>query len=278
MGFREWLKGLFKIENLTFSPSFKLFSDNQKEENTYVLHLGGERTEIDTENQKIIISSRDVEEKYLPEVLNKHGIPILEDEYKRDGDEYALLARDTGSKAFAVVNFFNGILTNNDITILKAAVFVRKASAQNPEKVPRIRQGIIDRFGRYGNNMCNLFTAGHYTDWFIPMYEEMAKREDFTNEKFRTLHEDIVWNYPFAVFVSTHRNEEETREEIVDKINQMETYGIKTLYIHGIGEENIRTIRRVVDELIEEKGDYLQKTVIEDVRFISVKIRRISVK
>ncbi|MEK7513870.1 MAG: hypothetical protein AAB580_03185, partial [Patescibacteria group bacterium] len=99
---------------------------------------------------------------------------------------------------------------------------------------------------------------------------EMSKLPKFTPESFLKVYEEIVLNYPFALFVHHEMSGKDIEESISKKIDLMRKYGISEFNIHGIGGENVEKIKKVIENL-KIKGR-LKKSVKEEGNIIVVKL------
>ena len=91
------------------------------------------------------------------------------------------------------------------------------------------------------------------------MYDNSSSQD---KQVFLEAYELIVEDFPFAIFVSRDMGVAEITREIKSKIDDCKKYGIETLNIHGIGEENIFNITKAVEALqkeVEFEFDFVKK-------------------
>ncbi len=244
----DWLIKLFpklKKLNLEF---FK---------NLTFIHIGPKIKYTDKRSLKINFNKLSPKEKKtisnkLPKLLES-GVDILEEKFKETADDYKEKIQSASNQK--VLEYFKGKIPDNDISILKASLYLKSVFESDGE-TKLIKSNIVNRYGVRGRHICNLCTAGYFETWIRPAYEEMSQLSGFTLGKFLKVYEEIVEFYPFALFVHGRMSEREIKQSIEEKIKIAKKYGIKTLNIHGIGSSNLKKIRKVIDEIeIEDKFD-----------------------
>ena len=146
---------------------------------------------------------------------------------------------------------------------LEASLFLRKKFLENQE-VRHLKQDIRIRFGDRGNHIANLCTAGYFENFFMPLYN--SSKEDF--EK---IYEVVVSKSAMAIFVHNQMNDTEIVKKITERLEISKKYGLKFLYIHGIGERNIATIRRCLEEN-KELFKFYDKDIFEKNHMIIVEL------
>ena len=120
----------------------------------------------------------------------------------------------------------------------------------NTEIVGRIKNQIVSEKMERGRNIANLCSAGYLETLIMPLHTTIDKNKNL--KIFYEIYETIVMEYPFAVFVSSNKAYKEIKKEIIDKIKHVKSYGWKKVSIHGIGEENVKTIQNLIVEIKEE--------------------------
>lgn len=201
---------------------------------------------LSTEEQKIFMSE-------LPKQLENYGTPILADNFSNtftDFNSIVDLQKD-------VIDFFRGKIPNDDIIILQAAIYLKSVLDKNGD-TSKIKGNIVSRYGQRGNNISNLYTAGYFDSWIKPLFKNFDKYSDIDKKNTLEIYNLIVNDYPFAIFVGRSMTKETLIKTITDKLAKNKEYGIGTLTVHGIGEENIRKINSAlleVDELGSEDYD-----------------------
>lgn len=145
-------------------------------------------------------------------------------------------------------DFFKGKIPSSDLEILRASLYV-KTVYERGESVNDLKWQIMQKYGVRGKNIVNLCTAGYFDSIIKPLYGEMLKRAGFTPEDFTSTYNKIIEHYTFAVFVSSRMTKDELKKEITSKIEDNKKYGVKSMNIHGLGEENVKKIVEVLSEL-----------------------------
>ena len=234
----EWLKGLFpalKSVNLRLlnNISVSLFSNNAKA--TYIVDsrtLNVNWNQL-TEKEKQTILRR------APKLVNR-GMPVLEEDFNSKADDY--VAKIGESDNDELLNYFKEKIPLEDFPILKASLYLRSV-LRNGGETRGLKEEISRRYGLRGRNISNLCSAGYFESWVRPAYEEMSKLPKFTPESFLKVYEEIVLNYPFALFVHHEMSGKDIEESISKKIDLMRKYGISEFNIHGIGGENVEKLK-----------------------------------
>lgn len=205
--------------------------------------------------------------KIIEGAVKTEGSLLLEDKAKKVLEDFNKEDKDEATRV--TLDYFRGKIPLPDIEILRASLYI-KTVFERGESVEDLKWGIIQRYGKRGNNIANLCTAGYFETIIKPLYEEMAAQPDFSTEKFLARYEVIVTQSTFAVFVNRRMSADELRAEVERKMELNKKYGIKTLNIHGIGAENVDKILDLVSEL---KDKFSQSPEIDSSqRFVTVKI------
>lgn len=269
MGWQQWLRGFIKVE-LPKKFSIK-FLNNIK--NIKILNLKITKKVIVEDKRTLVLNWRQLSREGKKELSNqlpfivKDGGAVLEGEFKDRADDYKKQI-DAPEKQ-ELIKYFSDKIPLSDISILKASLYL-KSLLESGGETRKIKQEIMIRYGNRGKNISNLCSAGYYETWIKPLYEEMRKLPEFSKEKFLEVYNEIVNLYPFAVFIHHGMSSEEVEQIITQKIKASRQYGIKTLNIHGIGEENVAKIRKVVEKI--EKEIKLKKRIEEEEGIIVVKL------
>jgi len=258
----EGLAKLFQIKRLF--RDVKLFSDNRQENKTYI----DKRTQILNINV-FKIDSQDEEQlqKVLKKTVQEENQLILEKESDKLFEE--LLSFDP--KNHEELDYFKGRIPYKDLPILRASLFL-KSQYEASKSVDKLKTDIMTKYGDRGKNIANLCSAGYFQKIIKPLYQHMSSKPDFTQKEFEARYEIIVMQFPFAVFVSRAMSHNEIKKIIIQKIEINKKYGVKYLRIHGIGGENVKKIKEVIqDKEIESKYTALPE-IDSGQEFITVKI------
>jgi hypothetical protein len=239
------------------------------------LNIGTKTTTID--NRTLIIDYSELSEKERRDLLSKqipqqfkNGIPILEQGFYENVDKYKETVGTDVNKE--LISYFTGKLPNEDIIVLKASIYLKEVLVAGGDS-DSIKQEIIQRYGTRGKNISNLYTAGYFTSWIKPLYEELTKSNSdsmATKKKFCEIYQEIVKYPPFALFIHRSMTPLEIEREIKNKISHLNRYGIKTLNIHAIGHRNIETTNKVIKKL--EKSIKFKKEEVKEDAILVIKL------
>lgn len=252
MGKWDWLKdfSLVKINlnvDLSRLKSVKLLSDNKIGSVTEVTADENSKALLVKINQDKLASSNQQTQAEVHELLRQavatQGGNIEEHTDKLIDDVSSYQSKGGSSKT---LNKLRKIAPPKDIPIWESALYIRGVYEQDGN-VGALKQTLKYRFGDRGGNIANLCTAGYLESVIFPIFDELSKRPDFTQNDFDSQYETIVTMYPFAVFVAQPSSEDEVLQEIKEKIDLNKNYGVSTLNIHTIGKSNIKKVNSVLD-------------------------------
>lgn len=182
----------------------------------------------------------------LPKQLEEYGTPVLETDLSESLKSYKnAISKDENKE---LLQFLKTKLPQDDWAILNAAIYLREVFISGGS-VDRIKANIINHYGNRGKNICNLCSAGYFETWIKPLFENFDTLDKENKEKTLRIYDMIVMEFPFAVFVNRSMTLNTVKATIREKFALNKTYGIKTLTIHGIGNENINKIEAAYIEL-----------------------------
>jgi hypothetical protein len=216
------------------------------------ININSNNKKYDVTNKILVINPSQLnkgETQIVQELLKGHvnsGNLLLEQDSSRLLEEVREIEKKGSNRN--ILDFFRGKVPQTDLEILRAS-FVIKELHEKHEDVRGLKWDIVQRYGKRGNNISNLCTAGYFETVIKPLYDAMVASSDFTQEKFLDRYEVIVMQYPFAVFVSNRKSKSETKQEILQKIKLNKGYGIKQMNVHGIGKENVIKIQEILYEI-----------------------------
>jgi len=121
----------------------------------------------------------------------------------------------------------------------------------NTANVARIKDQMIMSRGDRGRNIANLCSSGYLESLIIPLKNTVGDDTKIFND----IYETIVEQVPFAIFVASNMGEVEIKEELLIKIKQAKNYGWNKVTIHGIGEDNVKTIQKLMYK-IQYQNEY----------------------
>lgn len=207
-------------------------------------------------------------QKVISGVVSKKEALLLEEGAKKTLDDFSVI--DKQKEGRELIESFRGKVPASDLQALRAGLYICELFKRG-ESVRNLKLSVIQKYGRRGANIVNLYTAGYFKSHIRPLYEEMFTQPNFSPEDFTRIYDEIVTQYPFAVFVSQRMSEKEFEVEVRNKMKMNKKYGINQMNIHGIGEDNVSKIQRLLEKL---RDDFIApyKVVTSGKIFISVTI------
>jgi hypothetical protein len=233
-----------------------------------------EPQEIVLNLEKILSSLSPVEKdefkKLIQEAVTQDGIPLLEEKSKKRIEDIQL--KESESDIKLLLDFFRGKIPDEDFVALRAAIYIKKRFDEGAPhtEIYSLKGELIEQFGSRGLKINNLVSSGYFETMIMPIYKEMAKSPDFTEEGFLKKYNLIINEEAFAVFVSGWMMADELAPIIHKKIRKNLKYGIRFITIHGIGRENVENVRDVLLD-IEVNYHVLRKSIVEKNYIITAK-------
>lgn len=173
---------------------------------------------------------------------------------------------DNPSKIFIRTN-----IPISDKSIWYSALILRdEFNKGHNETVSRLKQQLTSSQMERGRNIANLCSAGYLETLIIPLYNAAKEKGDIN--VFYQIYETIVVGYPFAVFVSSNKPYQEIKDEVISKVKHVKSYGWKKVSVHGIGEENVKTIQKIAVEIREECPEITNTDIVSQGKIITVSI------
>lgn len=224
--------------------------------NTINISNPGKKAELVKEIQEVI--------KQLPQgerVLKDSTYSLLNQLYKYE------ISKESDNK---LLDFFKNVLSKEDLDALESSLFVRyifndkkMSPSQKRFEIRKLKRDISNRFSERGQFICNLCTPGYFEVFFIPLYNEAPA-------EFKAKYENFISSYRFAFFISHTMTIDTTYTDLLHKIRTARKYGLKNLYVHGIGRRNLHTTNAVfakaknffIKEKITYKREYVKKDII----------------
>lgn len=160
-----------------------------------------------------------------------------------------------------------------DIPIIRAALYLKKKYRDRDPGVQRLKEDIVERYGDRGRKIANLCTAGYFENQILPLLQALQTGEKVDKTRFQEMYDIMILQSGFAVFVHAFMTKDRLKKTLLEKIDSNLKYGMKVLHIHGIGKENVKNIRRTVDEILAEHEDAISKInddAIGDVLYIKL--------
>ncbi len=198
----------------------------------------------------------------MPQAAQEALAPIIKDAYAETG---SILREDTrerivdfrqsekNSKTQEMLAYFRPLIPESDLPILRSSFYLREChQSRAGVEVSRIKGAIIETYGNRGRNIANLCTAGYFETWFMPLHETLQEEfgdDALEKQAFLKIYDTVVAESPWTVFVSRHHAREKICAEIIGKLKKNSGYGTKWLHVHGLGRDNVKTIKSICDEL-----------------------------
>ena len=260
MGWLDKLKALFNIEfNAPFINITKNSNNKNKIEEEYIFDEKEKKLKILFDN--------------LPKEKQNKLKQILKEKYKQDDklleETSSSLLQDlvefqkTKGEDKKILDFFQNIIPEEDLEALESSLYLKRKFLQRKD-VKNLKEDIKKRFGDRGNNIANLCTAGYFENFLMPLFNSSQKN-------FKEIYEVVVSKSAMAILVHSQMDDTKIAEDIKKKLEISKKYGIKFLHIHGIGEHNIKTIKRCVEEN-KELFNFYNKDIFEGDGIIIVEL------
>ena len=169
-----------------------------------------------------------------------------------------------------LLNFIKLAIPSKDRSIWMAALVLRDEFKKgNQDRVRVIKEDMLRLHGTRAANITNLCTAGYLESEIIPLYEVQSEELDKFNENY----ENIVMEYPFAVFVRSENSDKEVILQIKNKINQLLENHQPRVDIHGLGYKNVETINKAIRIITKEYAEnIIDVQITSSQKFIKVQI------
>lgn len=249
MSFVDKLKGLFAINiDLSGVREIHILSDNSNNSNNEISYKRGRLT-INSAKigaEKLLDFQKSLEESVVIE-----GNILMEGEAQEILTDFEKVEEEGGSRS--LLDFFKGRINSMDFEVLRASFYVKSVYDRgNRVMVARLKEQITSRYGQRGANIVNLCTAGYFSSFVKPLFEEFIKDSKFEPIWLANAFDNIVNNSPIAIFVNHTMTKSGLIKEIKSHMSRNKAYGIHNINIHGIGEENIKNIGEALHEINDE--------------------------
>lgn len=160
-------------------------------------------------------------------------------------------------------------IPEEDRFIWLSALMLRRASEKkDSERVRNIKDQMIANHQQKGRNIANICNTGYLEEYIIPWYEHYVEQEhddDAFIENYRMIVDQLL----FIVFVSSFATADELKSEIENKIQTLANAHMKHLFIHALGEQNIKKAEQIISEI---------KSEIPEIKDIKTTTTRIAIK
>ena len=255
--------GIKDIAKLPERINIKVLSDNKKHEitnnyttlNLNIETLSPEQNKAFAEYISALKSSK--EQNYI--AMESKSYSVIEELYKINPD-------------FKAIGKLANVLLPEDYGALEDAVYIKYLGEKSRfSEISERKKQIRYEYGERGNTITNLYTAGYFHGIFLPLYDELLKDPNNSDE-FKLIFDRLIRDFPLAIFINTNMGLEEVKTTMKNKILKNQKYGIRKLHIHGINKQNCDNIKEAIRLLEEEKEIIFNKTVDEINNIILVKL------
>jgi hypothetical protein len=267
MNFWEAFRKIFSIklpDNIHLHFSFiNITRDDHSEKietNNSTKSININITKLDAQEKEKLKESLPlaVEEGFL--ILEKDSKVLMEDFKIKDADNKGIL------------EFLKPKIPPEDLNIWRAALYMRTYfKAGDQDKTKKLKCDIMLKYGDKGKNIANLCSAGYLEDFLMPFFGSLIeeyKEQNLAIERFRKRYNIIVNELPFSIFVNYQMKSDDIKEQVGIK----KKYGFKFLNIHGIGPDNVKKIKEVIEFLEKSKDCNIKKDIREESNIIFAKI------
>lgn len=262
MSFFEGLKKIIpaKIAEESFDFDLKITHSNSKSEVNFRVDKKNKTLSIFL--NKLSFKENEILQKHLLKNFDVNKIKFVE------SDKIDLLQRlvaynkqDDGK----TLQFFKNILSNNDLLALRDSLFLRNEYL-NGRNISGLKSDISYAHGERGNIISNLCSAGYFEEVMIPLYNESKK-------SFFEFYDLAVDRGVKALFVNSKMSVGDITKEIERRLISAHSSGLKSINIHGIGERNVKNIKKTLTKVIDKtKSNFLRKNIVEETNVIIVEI------
>ena len=238
---------------ISFLNGNKAFSCNLKGD---VARVNFDLTKIEGETDQENV-------KKIVDMYKDEGYTFIEDNAHRLIEEI----EQSEMEHREILGFFKGKLSDEDFKILRLSAYIKTNFDRHKPIDESIRE-LTARFGDRGKTISHLYSSGYFESHFKPLYEALSESEDFKPEQYLGVFDDLVRDFPYAIFVSKYTSEEELETRIRNTMERNKKYGMKILKIHGIGKENVEKIKRTIVKFSSDTNiriNYVERKYIIDV-------------
>lgn len=258
MKFLDILKTIFggKLNDLLSNNKITVF-DFSRNSTTVLEVKEGSKLSIDigkaTEKEK-----KQIKKEIIDVIVQKDEDAFLTDSSSRKTEQ--IFKNLPKRKDKELLAFYKDKLHPDMFRALEASLMVRN-SFKKGEDISELKRDIARKYPEFGNNICNLATQGYFDEHFRELYHSMLEDEEFDIVSYQKKVEKIVRSLPYIVFITRYKTYKELSGEVYYKLGNLKKYGTGKLLLHGLGNENVETTLRILDEYKEDKGIIIQKDI-----------------
>lgn len=224
--------------------------------------------------KKMLLSLPPAQQEELRGIIQagvlEDDIPLLEQNSKNRVEDIQL--KENENKTKALLDFFREIIPDDDFTILRSAIYIKGRFDEGAphNEIYTLKGELMAEYGVRGRKINNLLSSGYFESMLMPLYTEMAKQPGFTKNDFLEQYNLIIDEEAFAIFVPGWMMADELAPIIHKKIRKNVKYGVNFVTIHGIGRENVESIKDILGD-IEINYPVIRKKLEEKNNIITAK-------
>lgn len=222
--------------------------------------------------EKLSPAQKEEVKQILREAVKEDDKVLLEQKSEELIQDFTL--NENSKKAQSLLSYWKGKIPHDDFEALRASLYIRKLFQEGVSHnvIYKLKGDILKKYGPRGVKISNICSSEYFETMLQPLYEEMKKDPDFSNEKFIEKYDIIINEAAFAVFINGSMTVDVVKSVIQAKIQRNLKYGIKFVNIHGIGKRNVIKIREALS-YIEDRYHNIDKYIEENEDIIFVKLQ-----
>jgi len=262
MAFFEGLKKIIPAKVAEESFEFDLKLSNSKSKSEVNFKVDKKNKILTIYLNKLTFKENEILKKHLLKDFGFNKLKFVEsDSIDLITKLIAYNKKDDGK----TLNFFENILTPNDLLALRDSLFLRDEFYAG-NNVSSLKSDISYAHGERGNIISNLCSAGYFEEVMIPLYNR-------SKTDFHEFYDLAVDRGVKALFVNGRMSVTDITTEIERRLVSAHSSGLKSINIHGIGEKNVQNIKKSLSAIIEKgKSNFLRKNIAEESNVIIVEM------
>lgn len=141
------------------------------------------------------------------------------------------------------------IIPSADYGALELAYFIKsRLDKRDGINVGDLKSQIAFKYGKRGNHITNLCTAGYFENLLIPIHNQAPGI-------FEEYYNLIVEEEALTFFIHGQLTDSEIVSTIESKISRASAYGLPVIYIHSRGKKNNATTKRAIKRYEKAHGE-----------------------
>ena len=171
--------------------------------------------------------------QFLKQQFSEGKVQFISESSDQEIENYKKLEEHSDKNH--VIEFFQDIISPEDLYYLKTGLYVRELSKTDIDRATKTRDHAAIR-GKRARNIIDIAAAGYFESYFMPFFQ--IKPEEAFQE-----YEEIVESLPEYIIVHDDMSNQDVVSCFVDKITQKEKYHLQIESISIIGlNSNVDTI------------------------------------